>query len=419
MRVKAFAILLFLIFSSSVAAQTIAIRAGHVVDTAKGTESSDQIILVKDGKIAEVGASVAIPQDAEIVDLSREWILPGIMDSHTHVTLDADAGKTLEQGYLEEGSPLRALSGLRTSQILLNAGITTVRDVGNEANYASIALRDAINRGWFTGPTILTSGKIIAPFGGQSRGIPPEIGPAWRFEYVDADGPEQVRQAVRQNIYYGADLIKLVADNSAYFYSVEEIRAAVEEAHRAGRAVAVHVFDDAPARNVILGGADSVEHGFNLSDDVLQMMKAHGTFLVGTDLPDSLVKEMDSSGFGFPNAHEFTAKIVDRLRRAYRLGVKMAFATDLTFEVAGKTRAEMTWEFLNSWRDAGVPAAEVLKCMTVNAAELLRIQNQRGAIETGLFADMIAVPEDPLQNIETLRRVNFVMKNGRAIRRPK
>ena len=133
MRVKAFAILLFLIFSSGVAAQTIAIRAGHVVDTAKGTESSDQIILVKDGKIAEVGANVAIPQDAEIVDLSRERILPGIMDSHTHVTLDADAGKTLEQGYLEEGSPLRALSGLRTSQILLNAGITTVRDVGNEA----------------------------------------------------------------------------------------------------------------------------------------------------------------------------------------------------------------------------------------------------------------------------------------------
>ena len=418
MRSKFSAILMSLLFSAVASAQTVAIRAGHVVDTAKGVELANQTILVKDGKIAEIGADLAIPKDAEIVDLSHEWILPGIMDAHTHITMDPNPKHTLEGGYLEESSSARVLSGLRTSQILLEAGITTVRDVGNEANFASIALRDAINKGWFNGPTILTSGKIIAPFGGQSRGIPPEIGPFWRFEYVDADGVDQVRQAVRQNIYYGADLIKLVADNSPYYYSLEEIRAAVDEAHRAGRAVAVHVFDDAPARNVILGGADSVEHGFNLSNDVLRLMKEHSTFLVGTDLPESIAKQMAAAGFPVDDP-AFTSKLVDRLRRAQALGVKMAFGTDLTFEVPGKTRAELTWEFLNSWRDAGIPPADILKCMTLNAAELLRIQNERGAISKGFFADIIAVPEDPLQNIETLRAVNFVMKNGRIIRRPK
>ena len=122
-------------------------------------------------------------------------------------------------------------------QILLNAGITTVRDVGNEAEYASVDVRNAINRGWFTGPTILTSGKIIAPFGGQGKHIPPEVGPIWRYEYIDADGPEEIRKAVRENIFYGADLIKLVADNTgAYYYSEEEIRAATNEAHNANRA---------------------------------------------------------------------------------------------------------------------------------------------------------------------------------------
>jgi imidazolonepropionase-like amidohydrolase len=259
-------------FASPVLAQTTAIRAGNLIDPAKGTIAKDQVILVKDGKIESVGAGMAIPKDAEVLDLSSAWVMPGIMDAHTHVT-SGQKDWDLERGYLHEDSALRALRGLKTSLTLLNAGITTVRDVGNDANYAAVALRKAIERGWFVGPTVLTAGKIIAPYGGQSGSVSTEMGPYWRFEYIDADGPEEIRKAVREDIFYGADLIKLVADNSAYRYSLDEIRAAVDEAHAAGRAVAVHVMGGEAAKNVILGGADSIEHGFFLSDELLRLMK--------------------------------------------------------------------------------------------------------------------------------------------------
>jgi imidazolonepropionase-like amidohydrolase len=222
-------------------AQTVAIRAGNLIDPATGTVAKNQIILVKDKKIVEVGANVAIPKDSAVIDLSNEWVMPGAMDAHTHVTQSVKYFRELDHNYLVEATGQRALRGLYESQILLNAGITTVRDVGNDANFAAVDLRKAIDAGWFVGPTVQTAGKIIAPFGGQSRGIPQEIGPFWRFEYYDADSPEEIRKAVRENIFYGADLIKLVADNSDYHYSLEEIRAAVDEAHHAGRPVAVHV----------------------------------------------------------------------------------------------------------------------------------------------------------------------------------
>jgi len=135
--------------------------------------------------------------------------------------------------------------------------------------------------GWFVGPTVLTTGKIIAPFGGQSQRVSPEQGPFWRFEYIDADTPDEIRKAVRQNIYYGAEAIKLVADNSSFYYTREEIAAAVAEAHAAGLPVSVHVIGGEAARNVILGGADSIEHGFLLSDELLRIQKVRGTIAPG------------------------------------------------------------------------------------------------------------------------------------------
>ena len=265
--------------------QTVAIRAGNLIDPATGTIAKSQIILVKDKKIVDVGPAVAIPREAEVVDLSSECVMPGMMDAHTHITQSVQYFRELDANYLREDTPFRALRGLWTGQTLLNAGITTVRDVGNDANFATVALRSAINRGWFVGPTVLTAGKIIAPFGGQTGGIPAEIGPFWQFEYYDADNIEEIRKAIHENIYYGADLIKLVADNSPYHYSVEEIRAAVDEAHHAGRAVAVHVLGGEAASNVIEGGVDSIEHGFFLTDDQLRRMKEKGIFLSGTDFP--------------------------------------------------------------------------------------------------------------------------------------
>ncbi len=223
---------------------------------------------------------------------------------------------------------------------------------------------------------------------------------------------------MRQNIYYGVDLIKLVADNSAYHYSLEEIQAAVDEAHHAGKAVAVHVYGGEAARNVILGGADSIEHGFFLSDDLLQLMKEKGTVLVGTDFPLAHLVAMGPIA-GLPDPNILGPNIVDRLHRAYAIGVKMAFGSDTVMELPNKTRADMMLDHLEIWRQAGVPPAEILKCMTTNAAELLRVEKQRGAIAPGLYADIIAMSESPLENIEALRKVDFVMKNGAIVRRPK
>jgi len=397
--------------------QTIAIRAGNLIDPANGTVSKDQVILVKDGKISAVGHGLEIPTDAEFVDLSKSWIMPGLMDAHTHLTWGTKSWEDWDLTYVYQNSADRALRGLKNAETLLNAGITTVRDVGNDGAYIAVSLRRAINRGLFPGPTILTSGKIIAPFGGQETDVSYEMGPFWRIEYLDADGPEQIRHAVRENIFYGADLIKLVADNSKSFYSLEEIRTAVEVAHSAGFAVAVHVFNDEPARNVILGGADSIEHGFYLSDDVLRLMKEKGTVLVSTDFPaDHFV-----AGHAYPTeaeSREDARKILDRLRRAYKIGVKLGFGTDIVIDLPNETRADMTWDYLAGWKAAGVPPAEILKSMTTIDAELLRINKQRGAIVPGLAADIVAAPANPLDDIEALRKINFVMKNGQIVRRP-
>lgn len=404
------------LLSCAAQAQTVAIRAGNVIDPDRGTVAKNQVILVKDGKIAEVGPSVQVPRDATVVDLSNAWVLPGLMDAHTHLT----AGPApripapVITPYLSESSALRALRGALHARELLEAGFTVVKDVGNDAEYAAVDLRHAIERGWTPGPTMLTTGKIIAAFGGQSQGVPPEQGPFWKHEYIDADTPEEVRKAVRQNIYYGANAIKLVADNNPYFYSQEEVRAAVEEAHAAGMTIAVHVYGGQAARNVILAGPDSIEHGFELSDELLRLMKEKGIVLVGTDFPEAHLKLMDFN----PTEQGKTLgqRIIDRLRRAHQLGVKMAFGTDVYMDLPGRSRAELMLDYLDVWRAAGIPPADILKAMTTNAAELMRIEKQRGAIAPGFAADLIATPENPLENIYALRKVHFVMKDGRIVK---
>jgi imidazolonepropionase-like amidohydrolase len=400
-------------------AQVIAIRAGTVVDPAQGTSAKDQVILVEHGKIKSIGSRTAIPADAEIIDLSKEWVTAGLMDAHTHMTLSAIEGDApFESFYLNQSSTLRGLHGLHNAQLVLNQGFTTLRDVGNSAEYAMSDVRRAIAAGWFIGPTIIDSGKIIAPFGGQSHDIPPRQGPFWQFEYIDADGPEEIRKAVRTNIYYGAGVIKLVADNNPYHYSVEEFRAAVDEAHRAGVPVAVHVYSGDALDNAIEAGVDSIEHGFDLTNAQLARMKAKGIFLVGTDFPRKHLDIVGTAGGILPEPAVLGPKIVDRLRRAHRIGVRMAFGSDTVIDMPGRTRADLMLDYLAVWREAGVPPLDILKAMTVNAAELLRINKVRGTISEGLSADLVAMPADPLEDIENLRKIDFVMKDGQVVRRP-
>jgi imidazolonepropionase-like amidohydrolase len=348
------------------------------------------------------------------VDLSGEWVMPGVMDAHTHITWGVPKWHELGYDYLDRGSATRAFIGLRTAQTLLQAGITTVRDVGNDGNYAAVDLRKAIDAGWFVGPTIQTAGKIIAPYGGQDPDVPWEMGTYWQYDYVDADGPEELRKAIRKNIYYGADLIKLVADSNDYHYSIDELKAAVEEAHHAHRAIAVHVFGGEAADNVIAARVDSIEHAFDFTDAQLRATREKGIILVATEFPEAHLAQA-----GVETAKEDARKYLELLRRAHGIGVRLAFGTDIVIDLEKETRADMTWDYLARWRAAGVSDAEILKAMTATPAALLRIEKERGAIAVGFFADIIAMPASPLADVEALRGVDFVMKNGAIVRRPK
>jgi imidazolonepropionase-like amidohydrolase len=334
----------------------------------------------------------------------------------TLTEIEGDA--PFESFYLNQSSTLRGLRGLHNSMEVLRAGFTTLRDVGNSAEWAMSDVRRAIESGWFVGPTIIDSGKIIAPFGGQSHNIPPKQGPFWQFEYIDADGPAEIRKAVRTNIYYGAGVIKLVADNNPYHYSIEEFRAAVDEAHRAGIPVAVHVYAGDALENAIEAGVDSIEHGFDLTDAQMKRMKDKGIFLVGTDFPRAHLDIVGTSGGILPEPTVLAPKIIDRLKRANRVGVRMAFGSDTVIDMPGRTRADLMFDYLAVWRAAGVAPMDILRAMTTNAAELLRINKTRGSIGVGLSADIVATPANPLEDIEGLRKIDFVMKDGKIVRKP-
>ena len=408
-----------LLFSAPLLAQVVAIKAGAVVDPARGTATANQVILIDHGKIKSIGAALAIPAGAQVIDLSREWVMPGLIDAHTHMSLtELEGNAPFESFYLNQSSTFRGLRGLHNAQDVLHAGFTTLRDVGNSGEYAMTDVRRAIDAGWFAGPTIIDAGKIIAPFGGQSRDIPAGQGAFWRFEYIDADGPEEVRKAVRTNIYYGAGVIKLVADNNPYHYSLAEFRAATDEAHRAGVPVAVHVYSGDAADNAIEAGVDSIEHGFELTDAQLMRMKDKGIFLVSTDFPRAHLDIIGTSGGILPEPAVLAPKIIDRLRRAHKVGVRLVFGSDTVADMPGRTRADMMFDYLGVWRLAGIEPRDILRAMTVDAAELLRVNKERGEIAAGLSADLVAMPANPLENIESLRKIDFVMKDGKVVRGP-
>jgi imidazolonepropionase-like amidohydrolase len=395
-----------------------AILAGHLVDPETGTAATGKALLVAGDAITAVVDRADVPAGATVIDLSAAWVLPGLIDAHTHLTWGVPPSPPGESVWMDhqvkESTALRALSGLYRAQSVLRAGFTTVKEIGNAGDYADSDLRRAIEAGWFPGPTIVNCGKIIAPFGGQSSHIAPEQGPLWQYEYIDADGPEEVVKAVRRNLYYGARAIKLAADNGPYYYTEAEVRAAVEEAGRAGVTVAVHALTDEPARQAILGGATSIEHGIFLSDEVLELMKEHGTVLVGTDFPAAHLAAL--GGVIGEDPERFAAAFLDRLRRAHALGVPMAFGTDVVIDLPGETRGEMMQDYFAVWKEAGVPGADLVRAATVDAARLLRVDGQRGTLAEGKKADVIAVAADPLADPLALAAVVFVMKNGVVIR---
>ena len=413
---KTASFLVFLICSLTVSAQNTVIKAGHFFDARKGKMLKNQIIVIQDGKIKEIGINPKLKDTDKIIDLSNSWVLPGLMDCHVHITLNLPyRNLNIEQLYAHESTSLRAIRGTLVAKQFLDNGFTTIKEIGNDANYATADIIKAINKGWIQGPTIIYAGKIIAPYGGQSKGVNPEHEHTWAFEYLDADTPDEIKKAVRKNIYNGATTIKLVADANG-IYNEDDIKAAVDEAKKYGLNVTVHAVGDLAATNVILARAAGIEHGFELNNEQLKSMKDKGVFLVGTDFS---FDNWYAYGMDSTTATTLNNNLVDRLKRAYKIGTPMAFGTDIIVNLPELNRVESSLKVLETWKAAEIPASYILQTMTIKAAELLGIDKERGILELNYYADIIALESNPLEDIESIKTVHFVMKEGTVVRNDK
>ena len=390
-------------------AQTTALRVGHLVDPEAGSAAANHVILIENGKFTAIGANVPIPRGAEVVDLSQYYVSPGLVDAHNHLALTYKEEPEHNSYYLTsvlDSTAIRAIQAVSNGMTMLAAGFTIERDLGNNANYADTALRVAIEQGWVPGPTIINSGIIIGGFGGQFTPVPERemlIYP----EYLNADTNDEIVKAVRRNILYGAKVIKICVDCKPYGYTVEEMKLFVSEAAKAGLKVAGHVQTHAGAMRAIEAGIWSIEHSGALDDEAHKAMAQKGIWRVGTETPLT-----DYHTGKTQQAQNRYKRQEDGLKNAYMNHVKMAFSTDADYYIPGMTRGQVVIDFLKSWKDADIPAKEILKIMTVNGYRVVDLYDKRGPIKVGLPADLIAVRGNPLENIDTLRDVRYVMKDG-------
>ncbi len=406
-------------FSQQLPKRTV-IHAGKLLDVKTGNTLSDQAIVIEGDKIVSIGAMSALKLSGndKRIDLANATVLPGLIDAHTHLTFDPQFGY---EG-LSISVPREALIGAKNAKVTLEAGFTTVRNVGADG-YADVALRDAINAGDVPGPRMLVSGPPLGITGGHCDN---NLLPAEYHATGDgvADGVAQVQHKVRENIKYGADLIKVCAtggvlskgdDPNASQYTLEEMKAIVADAHRLGRKVAAHAHG---AQGVIWAseaGVDSVEHGHLMNDEAIATLKKNGTYLVPTLYLIDWQREHAAEA-NLPNFLKAKMELVSQsakgnAKKAFAAGVKIGLGTDAAVYPHGLNAHE-----LEVYVQLGMTPLQAIQTATVNDADLLGWTSKIGTIESGKFADIIAVDGDPLHDITTLQHVKFVMKGGEVVK---
>jgi imidazolonepropionase-like amidohydrolase len=399
------------------AQQRTVIRPGHVLDVRTGQLRANQAIVIEGDKIMQIAASgdVKAAEGDTSIDLPDATLLPGLIDMHTHLTFDLNS-----LGYQGLGisTAREALHGARNARRTLEAGFTTVRNLG-AFDYADIALRDAINDGDVIGPRIVASGPALGITGGHcDENLLP---PAFHFQGGGvADGVEGVQHKVREVIKYGADVIKICAtggvlskgdDPNASQYTLEEMKAIVADAHRLGRRVAAHAHGAQGVRWASEAGVDSVEHGHLMDDAAISTLKKNGTYLVPTlFLGEYMEKNMEHSDvpdFSKQKMRDVIAAMRQNVGKAFAAGVKVAFGTDAAVYPHGLNAGEF-----HVYVKLGMTPLAAIQTATINAADLLGWTGRVGSLEPGKWADMIAVDGDPTKDVTILEHVKFVMKGG-------
>ena len=405
-----------------------AIRAGTLIDGTGAAPVKNAVILLQGDRITAVGTNVPVPAGATVVDLSGATVLPGFIDAHVHLAFRTIGDGDWQHAGLTEMPSQLALLGAAHAQQTLEAGFTTVRVVGT-AHFGDIALRNAINAGWIPGPRIVAAGISFGIRGGhcdETNGLQPEaLGHEGGIEVGVADGIEEVRNAVRYMIKYGADVIKICATGGVLSltdsagvqqYTEDEMRAIVETATQLDRRVAAHAHGTAGIKAAVRAGVTSIEHGSILDAEAVALMKQRGTWLVPTLLAGFTVESLATAGrLPAPIAAKALA-IAPRMHNSFKMavdaGVKIALGTDAGVMKHGTNAREFT--LMVRW---GMSPMQAIVAGTSNGATLLGLERDVGTVAVGKRADIVAVTGDPLQNIQVLEHVDFVMKDGKVFKR--
>lgn len=381
----------------------VALRAARLLDVERGQLINDAVVLIENDRIKAVGSKLTLPPDTKVIELGDQTILPGLIDAHTHITYHFD--ETGHFGLTEDRTTDITLKyAAENARRTVEAGFTTIRNLG-AGERVDLRLRDAVNRGEFVGPRMIVSGEPL---------LSDDISDA----STSAERISRIREFVRARVTEGVNVIKIfegVDERGNPLFSREEIRAAVEEAGRAGLKVAVHAHEAAAIKAAVEGGCASIEHGTYLDDEAIRLMIQHHTALVPTlYLPTHYLEHRNQFAFG-DSTWDFFEKLrsrnLENLRRAKKAGVWVVNGSDAVAGLHGQNAREMEWLV-----KAGLTPLEAIRAATIDAAKLLGMENQIGAIKEGMFADIIAAPGDPLHDVTILERVRFVMKNGQVIK---